>query len=73
MRVFPLQAIIKVADDICKLTRKDHGLVASQDGLALAYPVIAARPKGGALLAFSYSGKGTIAGGKSPAHPGAYC
>jgi hypothetical protein len=70
--VCPLQAIIKVTDDICKLSRKDHGLVASADGLALAYPVIAARPKGGALLAFSFSGKGTCAGGKAPAYPGAY-
>jgi hypothetical protein len=68
-----LQAIIKVTDDICKLTRKDHGLVASQDGLALGYPVIAAREKGGALLAFSFSGKGTIAGGQHPAYPGVYC
>lgn len=63
-------AILKVTDDLCKLSRKDHGLVASQDGLALAYPVIAARKEGGALLAFSYSGKGSIAGGQYPAYAG---
>lgn len=63
-------AIIKSTDNLCDLTRKDHGLIASQDGLALAYPVIAARDNGGALVAFSYSGKGGIAGGRYPAYPG---
>jgi hypothetical protein len=64
-------AVIKATDNLCELTRKDHGLIASQDGLALAYPVIAAREDGGALVAFSYSGKGAIAGGRYPAYPGA--
>jgi hypothetical protein len=63
-------AVIKSTENLCELTRKDHGLIASQDGLALAYPVIAAREGGGALVAFSYSGKGGIAGGKHPAFPG---
>lgn len=65
-------SIIKAAGSLCELTRTDHGLIASQDGLALAYPVIAARADGGALVAFSYSGKGTIAGGYYPAYPGAH-
>lgn len=63
-------AIIKSTDNLCELARKDHGLIASQDGLALAYPVIAARQDGGALVGFSYSGKGGVAGGRHPAYPG---
>lgn len=64
-------SIIKTAGSLCELTRTDHGIIASRDGLALAYPVIAAREDGGALVAFSYSGKGFVAGGGYPAYPGA--
>lgn len=63
-------AILKPTDDICQLTREDQGMVASQDGLALAYPVIAGRHDGSAVLAYSYSGAGTLASGMFQAFPG---
>lgn len=63
-------AVIKNTDDMCKLSRKDHGLVASSEALALAYPVIAPREDGCALLAFSFGGKGTVAGSRQKAYPG---
>lgn len=63
-------AALKPTDDICKLSREDQGMVASKDGLALAYPVIAGRKKGGAVIAFSFSGNDTMANGLRKAYPG---
>lgn len=63
-------AVIKPTDDICHLSREDQGMVASDDGLALAYPVIVAAKEGGAVLAYSYSGADKMADGTLPAYPG---
>lgn len=63
-------AILKPTEDICYLTREDQGMVASAEGLSLAYPVIAGRPDGGAVLAYSFSGPTVMAGGRFPAFPG---
>lgn len=41
---------------LCKAARKKWGFIASEDALALAYPVIAARPDGSALVVYSFSG-----------------
>lgn len=54
---------------LCQLQRKDWGVIASSEGLATAYPVIAAT-RTGAVLAYSYSGAGTISEGRYPAFPG---
>jgi hypothetical protein len=66
-------AIIKPTQDICHLSREDQGMVASKDGLALAYPVIAGKKEGGAVVAFSFSGSGSMANGLRPAYPGKLC
>lgn len=63
-------AVVKPAPGLCSVTRLDWGVVASAEGLAAAYPVIAARTDGRAAVAFAYSGAGTISGGKYPANPG---
>jgi hypothetical protein len=49
----------------------DYGLIASESGLALAYPVIAAR-KEGAVLAYAYGGARSIQlnGASYPAYAG---
>lgn len=64
-------AVVQPDQGLCSVSRLEWGLVASQDGLATAYPVIAARKDGSATLAFAYSGAGTIADGTYPAFPGA--
>lgn len=46
--------------------------MASQDGLSLAYPVIAGKSGGGAILAFSYSGPGKMSNNLFDAYPGAW-
>jgi hypothetical protein len=56
-------AVIRPTDDICQLSREDQGMLASEDGLSLAYPVIAASKSGGAVLAYSYSGPSEMANG----------
>lgn len=57
---------------LCDLKREDWGLVASSEGLALTYPVIAARKEvTGAALAFSYGGALTVSNAAYPAYAGA--
>jgi hypothetical protein len=63
-------AVINPTDDICHLSREDQGMVASEEGLSLAYPVIAATKRGGAVLAYSYSGPHRMANGLFTAYPG---
>lgn len=63
-------AALRPTEDICQLSREDQGMVASDDGLALAYPVIAGRKSGGAVIAFSFSGNDTMANGLRKAYPG---
>lgn len=63
-------AIVEPAPGLCSVSRLEWGVVASEEGLAAAYPVIAARRDGGAALAFAYSGAGTISNGHYPAYPG---
>jgi hypothetical protein len=65
-------AVVQPDEGLCSVSRLEWGIVASQDGLATAYPVIAARKDGSATLAFAYSGAGTISDGQSryPAYPG---
>lgn len=56
---------------LCKAARKKWGFIASQDGLALAYPVIAARQDGTALVVYSYSGEtDELPHSLGPAYPG---
>jgi len=57
----------------CDMINRDWGIIASSEGLATAYPVIAARKTAlsGAVLAYSYGGAGTIAGGLFHAYAGA--
>lgn len=55
---------------LCKAARKKWGFIASQDGLALAYPVIAARKDGSAIVFFSYSGAKQLPHSLGPAYPG---
>lgn len=57
----------------CGIFNRDWGVIASSEGLATAYPVIAARKTAlsGAVLAYTYGGAGTIAGGQFPAYAGA--
>jgi hypothetical protein len=67
-------AAIKPTMDICQLSREDQGMVASQDGLAFGYPVIAGKRHGlGGVIAFSYSGGDMMAGGMYRAWPGKCC
>lgn len=54
---------------MCHLHRKDWGVIASTEGLATGYPVIAGT-RTGAKLAYSYGGAGKISGGRYPAFPG---
>jgi hypothetical protein len=54
---------------MCHLHRKDWGVIASSEGLATGYALIAGT-RAGAKLAYSYSGAGTISGGRYPAFPG---
>jgi hypothetical protein len=62
-------AVINPSDDICHLKREDQGMVASEEGLSLAYPVIAGTKSGGAVLAYSYSGANKLTNGNK-AYPG---
>lgn len=62
--------IVQPGAGLCAVSRLEWGVVASQDGLALAYPVIAARKETSATLAFAYSGAGSISDGVYPANPG---
>lgn len=56
---------------LCKASRKKWGFIASADGLALAYPVIAARPDGTAVVVYSYSGATEeLPHSLGPAYPG---
>jgi hypothetical protein len=55
---------------LCKAARKKWGFIASEDGLALAYPVIAAKNDGGALVVFAYSGSENLPHSLGPAHAG---
>jgi hypothetical protein len=56
---------------LCKAARKKWGFIASQDGLALAYPVIAARADGSAIVVYSYSGETEeLPHSLGPAYPG---
>jgi hypothetical protein len=63
-------AIVKPNHGLCAVKRQDWGVVASDEGLALAFPVIAARKDGSVALAFAYSGAGTVSNGHYPAFPG---
>lgn len=64
-------AVVKPGPGLCSVARLNWGVVGSAEGLAAAYPVIAARKDGGTALAFAYSGSGTISNGRYPAYPGA--
>lgn len=55
---------------LCKAARKKWGFIASHDGLALAYPVVAARKDGSAIVFFSYSGAKQLPHSLGPAYPG---
>lgn len=58
---------------LCALKRKDWGVVASSEGLSLAFPVIAARKEApGAALAFNYGGAKTVSNSAYPAFAGAW-
>ena len=65
-------AIIDPSPKLCKPSVMDWGVVASEQGLALAFPVIAAREDCGALLAFAYGGNMdiTLNGNTYPAYAG---
>jgi len=64
-------AIFKPGAGLCTAKRVCWGVLASQDGLALAYPVIAAaKGEDEAVMAFAYSGAGTVSEGKFAAYPG---
>lgn len=66
-------SILKPGAGLCTAQRLCWGVLASQDGLALAYPVIAAaKEEDEAVMAFAYSGAGTISDSKYPAYPGVY-
>jgi hypothetical protein len=56
---------------LCKAARKKWGFIASEDGLALAYPVIAAKKDGSALVVYAFSGAGDLPHGLGAANPGA--
>jgi hypothetical protein len=66
-------AAVKPNYGLCAVKRLDWGVVASEEGLALAFPVIAARKDGSVALAFAYSGAGTVSDGHHPAYPGVCC
>lgn len=55
---------------LCKAARKKWGFIASADGLGLAYPVIAAKHDGGALVVYAYAGSDQLPSSLGPAHPG---
>lgn len=55
---------------LCKAARKSWGFIASDNGLALAYPVIAARKDGSAMVVYSYSGMEDLPHSLGPAYPG---
>lgn len=56
---------------LCKAARKKWGFIASQDGLALAYPIVAAREDGSAIVVYSYSGDTEeLPHSLGPAYPG---
>lgn len=55
---------------LCKAARKKWGFIASQDGLALAYPVIAARDDGTAVVVYSFAGNVELDHSLGFAHPG---
>lgn len=63
-------SVVKPNTGLCAVKRQDWGVVASEDGLAVAYPVIAARKDGSVTLAFAYSGAGQISDNQYPAYPG---
>jgi hypothetical protein len=64
-------AIINPSSGLCKAHIHKHGMVASKDGFALAFPVIAARDDG-AVLGYSYGSAGSIElnGVTNPAYAG---
>lgn len=51
--------VVDPSPGLCKPALKDWGMVASADGLTLAYPVIAACERG-VFLAYAYSGSVNI-------------
>ena len=53
-------AVIEPGPRLCQPNLRDWGVVASADGLALAFPVIAAMDNGGVFLAFAYSGSHVV-------------
>jgi len=65
-------AVVDPSPNLCKLTVERRGVVASEDGLALAYPSIAAHAQGGVILAYSYAGNTTVTldGVSYPAYAG---
>lgn len=64
-------AVVDPSENLCKPSLEDWGLLASEQGLALAYPVIAPRDCG-AFLAYAYGGNTTIKldGVSRPAYAG---
>jgi len=52
-------AVVDPSHGLCKPALKNWGMVASADGLTLAYPVIAACERG-VFLAYAYSGSGNL-------------
>jgi hypothetical protein len=65
-------AIVQPSPKLCSPSLLSWGMVASEQGLSLALPIITGRHECGAFLAFSYGGNRTIElNGKSyPAHAG---
>lgn len=65
-------AIIDPSPDLCTPSLLDWGMVASEQGLALAFPAMAAREECGALLAYVYGGNTTLLldGNSYPAYAG---
>lgn len=67
-------AIVDPSAKLCSPSLANWGVVASINGLSLAYPVITGRHDCGAFLAFAYGGNTTIElnGETYPAYAGAY-
>lgn len=58
-------------EDLCNLTVTRSGVIASADGLSLAYPTVAGREDGGAVVSYSFSGNNTqLTNGQGPAFAG---
>lgn len=65
-------AIVDPSIHLCKPSLLDWGVVASEQGLALAFPVMAARAECGAFIAYAYGGNTTLTLGPNayPAYAG---